>query len=177
MQQLRDRLLGGMVGIVIGLLIAAAICVWKRETPLTESAAPEIRLPDQSLALERDPDSKIDKPMLIKGGKIERQIKVDIQPDRQDCPVCTAVLTVERMKDGTRRVIASSPTGTVLGGLDVPVLPSYEPPKLWAAGLGYGESGTVSAWVERDFGPVRIGGDLLIRDGGTIPMLRMGWRF
>ena len=167
-----------LISFLIGLLAGSGVTYWwDHRTGKTETAAPEVRQKDNSLVLERKPGATIHKPNLMKGIKVERQIEVNIQPNAQGCPICTADLTVVESHDGSRRVIASSPTGTVLGGLDVPMMPRPAPEKLWAGGFGYGGSGMVGAWIERDIGFFRFGADLLIRNGSAIPMMRAGWRW
>src|SRR3546814_7712432 len=66
-------------------------------------------------------------------------------------------------QDGGRRVIASSPDGTVIGGVDVPITQTLLPPTphRWAAGANYDPFGQrYGAWVERDFGRLRVGADV-----------------
>jgi hypothetical protein len=56
------------------------------------------------------------------------------------CPPVTVDLSLVRMKDQTQRVIASSPDGDIVGGLDIPVeQPKVQPDPKWiASGLvGY----------------------------------------
>lgn len=73
-------------------------------------------------------------------------------------------LTLVRMPDQTQRVIASSPDGTVVGGVDIPT-ESAVPPKVlkWAAGGVYGvsQSGkSVGVFVDRDAAFLRLGAEL-----------------
>jgi len=55
-------------------------------------------------------------------------------------------------------------------------------PRPLAAGVLYGTDKTIGAWVEYDFGPVRVGADVVRRPyagGGTTleGIVRVGWRF
>lgn len=95
-----------------------------------------------------------------KGAKIERNIEVIVQPrperapvapeaqaegileapaprnlsDAFQCPEVKVDLSLVRMKDKAQRVIASSPDGKVIGGLDVPVSETPFPkPQRWTA--------------------------------------------
>ena len=147
---------------VAGAFLGAAVVGWwyKPGEKIEAPAAAE-RQADGSLVLERTATNPKAKPAhaIPKGGKAERKISVDVQPERADCPICTVDLTLVRMPDDTRRVIASSQTGTVLGGLDVPILPlNIWRDRPWAAGIsrGTGEEAW-GLWLDRDFGPVRFG--------------------
>jgi len=114
----------------------------------------------------------------------------------QDQPVVKESLTTEppkqvtldlalvRMPDGTRRVIASSPDGAVVGGVDVPVTAQGSTNLRSAAGGAYTLGGGYAAWYHRYYGDrwlvgaqvrytpatafetARLGADLLI-----------GWRW
>src|SRR4030067_133190 len=109
---------------ILGAFIgAAAFAAWQAPTKIVEAPAAAARQADGSLALERTATNPKAKPVaaIPKGGKAERAIRVDVQPERADCPICSVDLTLVRMPDDTRRVVASSQTGTVLGGLDVPI--------------------------------------------------------
>lgn len=148
-----------MLGAFIG---AGALAMWNKPVKVAEQPAAAERQADGSLVLERKPDAKAKPAHAIpKGGKAERVVRVDVQPDRADCPICTVDLTLVRMPDDTRRVIASSPTGTVLGGLDVPIVPLViEKDHPWAAGVSRGTGDeSWGLWLDRDIGPVRIGGE------------------
>ena len=140
---------------------AATLAAWQSPKQTTELPAAEVRQSDGSLALARTATNLNAKPAhaIPKGGKAERAIRVDIQPARADCPVCTVELTLVRMPDRMRRVVASSPTGTVMGGLDIPILPiQVEKKHPWAAGISRTlASDTWGIWLDRDFGPVRTG--------------------
>jgi hypothetical protein len=74
------------------------------------------------------------------------------------CPPVRVDLSLVRMKDQTRRVIASSPDGAVVGGVDIPV-ENATPQKVlkWAAGPVYTNQRTWGAFIDRDLGPLRLG--------------------
>jgi hypothetical protein len=106
-------------------------------------------------------------PDIPKGGKVERIVEVTVDPTDNAlprvspggvqtprtnaslapgapgahvCPPVTVDLTLVRMKDKSQRVLASSPDGSVVGGIDVPVDEVKIPkiPRWTAAGLvGY----------------------------------------
>ena len=74
------------------------------------------------------------------------------------CPPVHIDLALEREKDGTHRVIAKSPDGTLLSGIDIPVANATIPRTLaWSAGPTYDPIGNGwGASVTRDIGPLRI---------------------
>ncbi len=162
------------VGLLSGIL---GMYLWPAAT-VVETAEPEQRQADGSLALGRAPDANAKpKNQIPTGGKAERTIRVDVQPPRADCPICTVDLTLVRMPDDTRRVVASSPTGTVIGGLDVPILPIVlDRPKVWAAGALY--NGRWGALISRDFRWLSVGGAITTeKDGGFAPWALLVLRF
>lgn len=87
-----------------------------------------------------------------------------------------------RMPDQTRRVVASSMDGDILGGIDIPIeVTRFQSARQWAAGAtmamttdGRRELG---AFVDRDLGPLRLGVELQQRREGWAVVLRAGWRF
>lgn len=91
--------------------------------------------------------------------KVERVTRVTVQPDTpapkagQPCPPVTVDMTLIREPDGGRRVLASSPDGQVVGGLDVPAEPAapLPAPRRWAAGLSWSPvTRTAGVWADRD---------------------------
>jgi hypothetical protein len=68
-------------------------------------------------------------------------------------------LSLVRLQDQTRRVIASSPDGHVVGGVDIPIeSPTPARTMKWAAGgLWNPADHTFGGWIDRDLGPFRIG--------------------
>lgn len=169
-ERLRD--LG--IGFVVGLLVAAVlVAVWPRHP--TETYAPEERRKDGSVVLERQPGAK---PNIVHrppaGGKRERSVHVEIKPTAPDCPLCVVDLSVVRMNDGSRRVIASSTTGEVVSGIDIPLL-AAEPQLKWAAGVSYGQGW--GGWLDRDIGRLRFGIEVNDTDTGMEARARAGVRF
>jgi hypothetical protein len=133
------------ISLGVGLLLGGAgggIAAWKIYSPkrIPEVAAPAEKQTDGSVVLEKAPDPKAKPKQLIpKGAKVERIVQVVVQPNAvmppttgtssggeagpvaaTPCPPVTVDLTLVRLPDQTRRVIASSPDGRVTGGLDIP---------------------------------------------------------
>ena len=85
-----------------------------------------------------------------------------------------------RMPDNTGRVIASSPSGKILSGIDFPLealggTPAGRP---WAAGISFDTDLRVGAFVERDIGLFRIGLEASTNArSGVIPKAWAGIRF
>ena len=151
--------------LILGMFLgAAALSMWQRPEQVAEAPAVAERQDDGSLVLERAATNPKARPAhaIPKGGKAERKISVDVQPERTDCPICTVDLTLVRMPDDTMRAIASSPTGTILGGLDVPILPlNVWRDRPWAAGISHGTGEEAwGAWLDRDFEYLRLGGEI-----------------
>jgi len=150
-----------LLALLLAVLAGAGLARWA-STPATrmETAAPAERQADGSLKLERRPDPAAKPAQHVpRGAKVERIAKVTVQPTRpaaeagKPCPPVTIDMTLIREPDGGRRVLASSPDGQVVGGLDVPVEPIIlpAPAKRWAAGLSIEPvHQTWGAWVDRD---------------------------
>lgn len=177
---------------LIALMGAEGVFLWwLLRTPSSpvaiEPAAPSIRQTDGSLVLPRQQTTPRTKPkaLLPEKGKLERQVEVQVQPSRpieqKDVgappPPVTVDLSLVGMPDRSRRVVASSPDGAIVGGIDVPVLP-LEQPRVWSAGVSLGTFGERGVWVERDVGRVRLGAEVS-RDGRGVAraQLRLGWNF
>lgn len=176
--------LGFLVALVIGGVFAAW---WVRPKTIIETAAPEQQLPGGGLMLARqlDPAAKPKQP-IPRGARVERIAQLTVQPGKstaeagKPCPPVTVDMTLIRERDGGRRVLASSPDGQVVGGIDVPVEPIIvpTPAKRWAAGLSIEPvRQTWGAWVERDLDlplvnlAARVGVDLNQTVGaGPLPM-------
>lgn len=163
--------------------------------------APEKRQGDDSLILERKPDPSPGPPPhdLPRGAIEERRVTVTVRPDanrkydttkgndsvtpERKCPPVQVNLSLVRDSEGGRRVVASSPDGRVLGGLDVPILGTNLPNlRTWAAGVSYDPfNESPGFWAERDIGRLRIGADLYQdRAGpasGMAVRVRVGWTF
>lgn len=150
---------------IAGLLLAGVgLCylLFRPPPPIVEHAAAEVRQPDNSLVVARAETAPKTKPKaaLPKGGKLERQVRVTVQPSRRIAAAdvgqlagkVTVDLSLVRMSDQTRRVVASSPDGAVVGGIDIPVEtpPVLADPHPWAAGVSYAPQGrALGGWVER----------------------------
>lgn len=184
------------------LLIGAAVGLWVgyelyHQGPApSESAQPSVRQRDRSLVLHRQPDpTAAPVHALPPGGKVERLVKVTVQPKppsaavpataqapvtEAECPPVAVDLSLVRMPDETLRVVASADGGDVVGGIDVPVAAPAPPakPLVWAAGLSLTSDREGGVWVDRDLGPWRIGLDLdRSRHEGMKAQLRLGFRF
>ena len=145
-----------------GLIFAAGIAAgWKifRPKPVAtvEVAMPAARQADGSLILERAPDAKaVPAQQIPKGAKVERieriQVRASSVPAAATAPTngsgqpaaaltpaphdTTVDLTLLRMPDDTQRVVASSPDGAIISGMDIPVSSAPTEPKSTAIG-GY----------------------------------------
>lgn len=150
-------LAGGVVGWSLGKHYYKPIA-----TTASTSYAPAIQQKDGSLVLERNPTRPATpKQTLPPGARVERVVEVQVQPDTGAKPV-SVDLTLVKMPDNTERVVASSPDGKVIGGVDVPAPTQAAPRTLkWAAGGVWG----TTAWgdeakgifVDRDFEVLRTG--------------------
>lgn len=93
----------------------------------------------------------------------------------------TVDLSLVRLDDDTRRVIASSPDGEIVGGLDIPVDTLATKPRVWAAGISLDPiHQTPGVWIERDLMRVRIGAEanqVHVKGGGRDGefRVRFGW--
>lgn len=202
------KLTAWLVGVALVFLagLGTGWELWKPKTKTPETYAPPVVQKDGSVVLERKPQADAKPSQQIpKGGKVERVIQVvvepttpeppprtdsgsvvSVEPARPPCPPVRVDLTLVRMPDDSRRVIASSPDGRVVGGVDIPVAPVVTPRALaWAAGGLYGPSDkSAGVWIDRDLGFVRVGADL-IRTPSAIPgrgavwtgIVRAGVRF
>jgi hypothetical protein len=200
-----NRFIGGTVaGALAGL--ALGFQLWGGEQPVVETPAPAVRQPDQSLVLERRPDPAA-KPahQLPKGAVLERVATVIVQPNTSELakfqnshnritasPACSCApvhvdLSLVRLEDGTRRVVASARGGSVIGGVDVPV-ESAAPRRVlrWSAGAAWDtQAQRWGGYVDRDYDrvsfvplPVRVGVMLTpSRDGQLVAGVRIGLRF
>lgn len=185
-----------LASIAAAIFAAAAIGYWfGQPKPVQETAAPEVRQADGSVVLERrpDPGSK-PKQQIPRKAKVERVAQVTVQPDAiaeagKPCPPVTVDMTLIREPDGMRRVLASSPDGQVVGGLDIPVESAAPPaePKRWGIGLSWSVGDqTAGVWIERDVPVfsqvVRVGAEVNqaragIDAAGIDARLRMGFAF
>lgn len=176
MERIKEAGLAILAGVIIGLSLGWVL--YHPRGPRVEAPASAARQADGSLVLERTgTGAKTDPPPheIPKGGKVERRVSVTVQPrtpphtpgpedwSRAPAPVCPPVrvdLSLVRMPDQTRRVVASSPTGEVVGGLDMPAEPPRLQPRaaVWSTGASYDPiNRSYGAFVTRDLGPFRVG--------------------
>jgi len=172
--------IAALLGLIVGYSLGWQI--YRRRPAAAEVYAPAVRQADGSTQLERKPDPKAQpKQILPKGAKVERVIQVVARPGlpveappvttgaphaaevapaaATPCPPVTVDLTLVRMPDDSRRVLASSPDGTLVGGMDIPVEAAKLYPVLRNRGLG-GYDPVAMAWVLgylRKVGPVEVG--------------------
>lgn len=168
------------VGLVVGLGVGWKL--WTSPPPRPEPYAPEIRQKDGSLVLERKPLPKgeavklVPPPQMPAGATLERLASVTVQPrpitlpeipgatrgSTVQCPPVKVDLALVRMPDQTRRVIASSPDGDVVGGVDIPIEPAPAIRNFRnAAGVSFHVQRTYGVWAERDWGPARLGAEVM----------------
>ena len=156
---------GVVVGLGAGMWLGWTI---NRPQKSLETPAPAVRQQDGSLVLERRPEaSPLPKHQLPAGSKLVRQVSVEVMPrisgsapEAKESPrPVTVDLSLVEMPDKTQRVVASSPDGEIVGGVDIPVQPIVLPndPK-WTAALlaGYDIRDTrpvYGAMVSRTAGP------------------------
>lgn len=135
--------------------IGAAIFYLSLPEPVQETWQPSIRQADRSLILERKPNPKAKpKQPVPSGARAERVGSVTVQPETAG-PV-TVDWSLLKLTDNTRRIVASSPDGEVIGGVDVPVdSPIADEPNKWAIGVA-GSSSAAGVWLTRDVGRIRV---------------------
>lgn len=170
--------------------IGAGLCggwfLWHPAPAVIETPAPAVVQSDGSLILERKPELKPEPPHHIPaGGKVERVVTVTVRPKVSGSPAPAQPIedsvkpaggpglpvpdvhvdmSLIRLPDGSRRVVASSPDGDVVGGVDIPATEEAAKQSRvlkWAAGGYYSPTGSgYGGWLERDFGPFRVGADV-----------------
>lgn len=195
--------------VIAALLVAGGLYAgWRLYGPKPakpETYAHETRQQDGSLVLERKPDAKAKpKQAIPKGGTVERVIKIEVQGNPSvspalpfatkleviedgslpltPCPPVTVDLTLVKMPDDTRRVIASSPNGEIISGVDIPIESARPAPAMpkWAAGLSINPlDRTLGVFIDRDFGPFRMGAEINKLSGaaGMDTRVKVGIRF
>lgn len=99
-----------------------------------------------------------------------------------ECEPVTVDIGIVRMPDQTRRVVATSTYGDVLGAVDIPFdMPASGRTLRWAAGLTMAHTTTgrreFGAFVDRDAGPLRLGLELQQRQEGGAVVAKVGLRF
>lgn len=180
--------------IAAGVLLAAGLTLgwhWFRpEPPKPEPYAPEEVQLDRSRVLERKTQADVRPAHKVPAGaKLERVVRVSVAPKELDlaaaadhsteCPTLDVDLSLVRLPDDTRRVIALSPNGEIIGGVDISVESAAPYKELkWAAGLTVNPlDQTFGGFVDRDMGPFRLGAEInQVRDGFDA-RLKAGLRF
>ncbi len=155
----------------IGIGLTGGWWIYRPNPSHIETPAIAVRQNDGSLVLERTTDKNaIKMPLLPAGTKPVRVTTVQIRPTQPETalestrPVCPDVhvnLTTVEDKAGNRRVVASSPDGTVVGGVDVPLVevPGEVKKHPWAAGGYYSPLNRgFGGFIQRDVGPFVVGG-------------------
>jgi hypothetical protein len=172
-----------IAAIVAVLVLTLAWKLWKPKSPIQETYHGEVKQPDGSIQVEVKPDAKA-KPahMIPEGGKVERIVKMTVKPKMQasssaklvgtgsdktpvsvgaqNCPPVTIDLSLVRLPDESKRVIASSPDGEIISSVDIPVEAArpVPEPKVWAAGAVVNPlKQTYGGFVDRDLGWFRTG--------------------
>jgi hypothetical protein len=198
------------VGIAAGLGIGWKL--WRPKPGPVPTHQPAIQQADWSQVLEVKPDQHAKPPHQVPHGAVVEDVvhvtvqpnqpavppvsphpsnsgaSVPVEPAKPPCPPVRVDLSLLRMEDGTRRVVASSPDGQIVGAVHIPVEAAKPQPKVlkWAAGPSWNPADrTFGAWLERDAGPLRLGVDLHqvrepITAGGRVTwagMIRAGIRF
>ena len=171
---------------VLAIILIASGGAWlavKLENhPIAEviTAAPAVVQADRSIVVQRAPDAHPKPPphQLPKGAVEERRETFVAAPAAGASSV-QIDLSLVRMPDNGRRVIASSPDGTIVSALDVPIEAGLvpPPPHKWAAGLAYSTERETGVWLERDLGRLRLGAEVSKGAGRPRAELRVGFVF
>lgn len=161
-----------VAGLLTGGLAAGAIYWYSSRTKATpEVVAPAAAQsqPDGSVVLERMPEASAPvaaakpKAKLPKGSRVERQVSVTVAPKIPAQSAVTVDMSLVQDSAGGRRVVASSPDGTVVSGIDIPIERVLIPiTRKWAAGVSCDAAHSCAIeqagiWVDRDIGRVRLG--------------------
>jgi len=192
-------------GTILGLSVGWKL--WRPKALIVEQAHPAARQSDGSLELAVSPNAN-QKPAqeVPRGAVVERVVYVTVKPNPSNPgPSGTALppipgsnvtalppmpslppslgirvdLTLLRMPDGSHRVTASSPDGTITGGMDIPAEAAQPAPKVlkYAGGVVYGQSvygdKSVGMFIDRDFAFVRAGVEVTKTTYTTIQ--KIGW--
>lgn len=168
---------------VVAIVAGGALWwVTRPPAPVPEviTAAPQVIQPDSSVVVQRAPDAHPKPPphQLPKGAVEERRDTFVAAPAAGASSV-QIDLSLVRMPDNGRRVIASSPDGTIVSALDVPIEAGVVPPPplRWAAGLSYSTQRETGVWLERDIGRLRLGVEVAKGAGSPRAEVRVGVAF
>lgn len=169
---------------LFAVLVVGGVALWglTREpaaVPEVTSPAPAVRQADGSLEAERAPPTRPPAPRAIlpKGAVRERAARIVATPA---AGASSVEVDTELVRLGSqRRLIVSSPDGTIDTAVDIPIEPALIPPspRPWAAGLSYGTDHAVGVWLERDVGRLRLGAELSKGAGRPRAEIRVGMAF
>lgn len=168
------------VGIIAGSWLA-----FGTPDPVVEAPSVAIRSDDGALTLAREITTPTAKPAHKVPGtaKVERIVQARLKPTASPADVLTVDLTLWRQGDGAKRVTVSSPDGEIVGGIDVPVETSAQPPAFtWSAGISLDPfHQTAGVWMTRDWRRVRVGVEAneVVGNGvrGIETRVLVGWRW
>jgi hypothetical protein len=169
--------------IVVLVAVAGAGLWWvtRAPPPVPEviTAAPQVIQADKSVIAERAPDAHPPKPphIIPKGYVEERRETVHVTTD---VPKTDVEVDLSLVRNGNeRRVIASSPDGTIVSALDIPIEAGLipPPPLKWAAGLSYSTQRETGVWLEHDIGRLRLGAEVAKGAGKPRTEIRIGIAF
>lgn len=164
---------------LLGALVGYVAAAWQ-DAPAPEPPAVAVVQQDASVVLERAPDAHARAVHAIPaGGRVERIVRVVVQPravtlpdppaapaaDTAQSPACNATgppvcppvsvdLSLVRMPDASRRVVASSADGQVISGVDIPIEPIPVPrQQRWQAQLLLSDEQQIGLQVTHLRGP------------------------
>lgn len=126
-----------------------------KPTQIIESYKPAVIQADGSLVLERKPDADAKpKQSIPPQDKVDRIVTLQVEAP-EPVKTVTVDLTVVSEPDGSKRVIASSPDGRIIGGSDIPVAPITIPRvQSWTVGGLYNPSSKKSGgFIQYKKGP------------------------
>lgn len=175
----------GLICIIVGLLGGLTLG-WKiydhpHNGKTVEVNADSVRQGDGSLIIKRVVDTIVEPAQIItKNVYVDRVVQVVVvdttkrtpflnDKNQYECPPCTTTVDLTLVRDkktNMARVIASSPDGTVVSGIDVPMnAPVVSKDHPWSVGVvgSYdviNNTNRVGAYIDRKLGPFRVGAEL-----------------
>lgn len=154
--QARLIILASMLAMAAGSAWYGAYRYYK-PAPEVITPAAEIRQQDGSLVPKRDSTVKVTRRHNVPG-KILRDVSLTVQPTQKECDPVTVDLTLYEDGKGGKRVVASSPDGQVIDGIDVPAtdLAGAIEAKRNRVYAAYNPSGYAIAY-SRTYGPLSVG--------------------
>lgn len=171
---------------LLAVMLIAAGGAWlgykltPHSVPEVVTAAPAQTQVDGSQVVQRAPDAHPrPPPHVLPKGAVEERRDTFVAAPAAGASSVQIDLSLVRMPDNGRRVVASSPDGTIVSALDVPIEPGLVPPtpRPWAAGLSYGTDRAVGIWLERDVGRLRLGVEVAKGAGAPRAEVRVGVSF